>query len=134
MNLIRGTWTACGKCDGAQLPQPRSLAGDYFWCWCIKVDKKTTTIYTKRKTKTRILKNPRRKWEKSEYMNALGYLLRADKKRVEKEFGKIMHVLWIVKGIWEIDEKNLMNQIRMIKSTGCVTNTKIETIRRKIKN
>ena len=27
-----------------------------------------------------------------------------------------------------------MNQIRMIKSTGCVTNAKIETIRRKIKN
>ena len=58
-----------------------------------KSPRKTTAIYTKRKTKTRILKNPRRKWEKSEYMNALGYLLRADKKRVEKEFGKIMHVL-----------------------------------------
>ena len=34
--------------------------------------------------------------------------------------------------MWEIDEKNLMNQIRMIKSKGWVTNTQIETIRRKI--
>ena len=49
------------------------------------------------------------KWEKSEYMNALECLLRADKKGIEKEFGKIVHVLWIEKGLWEIDEKNLMN-------------------------
>ena len=34
--------------------------------------------------------------------------------------------------MWEIDEKNPMNQIRMIKSKGWVTNTQIETIRRKI--
>ena len=40
--------------------------------------------------------------------------------------------LWIEKRMWEIDEKNLMNQIRMIKSKGWVTNTQIETIRRKI--
>ena len=37
-------------------------------------------------------------------------------------------------GMWEIDEKNLMNEIRMIKSKGWVTNTEIETIRRKIEN
>ena len=42
--------------------------------------------------------------------------------------------MWIEKGMWEIDEKNLMNQIRMIKSKGWVTNTEIETIRRKIDN
>ena len=41
-------------------------------------------------------------------------------------------ILWIEKRMWEIDEKNLMNQIRMIKSKGWVTNTQIETIRRKI--
>ena len=40
-------------------------------------------------------------------------------------------ILWIEKRMWEIDEKNLMNQIRMIKSKGWVTNTQIETIRRK---
>ena len=34
-------------------------------------------------------------------------------------------------GMWEIDGKNLMNQIRMINSKGWVTNTEIETIRRK---
>ena len=49
-----------------------------------KSPKKTTTIYTKRKTKTRTLKNPRRKWEKSEYMNALECLLRAEKKKGSK--------------------------------------------------
>ena len=36
--------------------------------------------------------------------------------------------------MWEIDGKNLMKQIRMIKSKGWVTNTEIETIRRKIAN
>ena len=45
-----------------------------------------------------------------------------------------MHDLWIEKGMWEIDEKNLMYQMRMIKSKGWVTNREIETIRRKIEN
>ena len=36
--------------------------------------------------------------------------------------------------MWEIDEKNLMNQIRLIKPKGWVTNIEIETIRRKIEN
>ena len=36
--------------------------------------------------------------------------------------------------MWEIYGKNLMKQIRMIKSKGWVTNTEIETIRRKIAN
>ena len=68
-------------------------------------------------------------------MNALlKCLLRAEKKGVKKGIGKIVHDLWIEKGMWEIDEKNLMNQIRMIKSKGWVTNTEIETIRRKIDN
>ena len=99
-----------------------------------KSPRKTTTIYTRRKTKTRIPKNPRRKWQKSEYMNALECLLIAEKKGVKKGIGKIAYDLWIDKGMWEIDEKSLMNQIRMIKSKGWVTNTEIETIRRKIDN
>ena len=36
------------------------------------------------KTKTRTTKNPRRKWEKREYMNALECLLRAEEKGVKK--------------------------------------------------
>ena len=67
-------------------------------------------------------------------MNALECLLKAEKKWVKKGIGKIVHDLWIEKRMWEIDEKNLMNQIRMIKSKGWVTNTEIETIRRKIEN
>ena len=48
--------------------------------------RKTTTIYTRRKAKTKISKNPTRKWEKSEYMNALECLLRA-KQRSKKWLG-----------------------------------------------
>ena len=95
---------------------------------------KLQPFYTRRKRKTRISKNPRRKWEKSEYMNALKCLLRAEKKGVKKGIRKIVHDLWIEKGMWQTDEKNLMNQIRMIKTKGWVTNTEIETIRRKIYN
>ena len=66
-------------------------------------------------------------------MNALlKCLLRAEKKGVKKGIGKIVHDLWIEKGMWEIDEKILMNQIRMIKSKGRVMKIEIETIRRKI--
>ena len=55
-----------------------------------KLPRKTTTnIYTRRKTKTRTSKKPRRKWEKSEYMNALECLLRAEEKGVKKGIGKI---------------------------------------------
>ena len=55
-----------------------------------KSPRKTTTIYTRRKTKTRTSKNPRRKWEKSEYMkvNVLECLLRAKKKGSKKGIRK----------------------------------------------
>ena len=65
-------------------------------------------------------------------MNALECLLRVEKKGVKKGIGKIVHELRIEKGMCEINEKNLMNQIRMIKSKGWVTNIEIETTRRKI--
>ena len=99
-----------------------------------KLPRKTSTIYTRRKTKTRTTKNPRRKWEKSEYMNVLECLLRAEEKGVKKGIGKIVHDLWIEMGMWEIDGKKLMNQIRMVKSKGWVTNIETETIWRKIEN
>ena len=101
-----------------------------------KSPRKTTTIYTRRKAKTRTSKNPRRMWEKSEYMNALECLLRAEEKGTQKGNGKILHDFWIEMGMWEIDlmNQNLMNQIRMIKSKGWVTNIEIERIRRKIEN
>ena len=67
-------------------------------------------------------------------MNALECLFRAEEKAVTKGIGKIVLDLRIEKGMWEIDEKNLMNQIRMIKSKAWVTNIEIETIRRKIEN
>ena len=36
--------------------------------------------------------------------------------------------------MWGIDENNVMNQIRMIKSKGWVPDVELETIRRKIEN
>ena len=53
--------------------------------------RKTTTNYTRRKTKTKILKIPRRKREKSECMNALECLLRAKQEEVKKGIWKLMH-------------------------------------------
>ena len=67
-------------------------------------------------------------------MNAWEYLLRAEEKEVKKGIEKIMHDLWIKMRMRKIDEKNLMNQIRMIKSKRWTTNMEIETIRRNIEN
>ena len=83
INLIRGTWTACGKSDGARAPGPEVLQVTTSDADVSESPRKTTTIYTRTKTKT-ISKNPRRDWEKNEYMNALECLLRADKKGVKK--------------------------------------------------
>ena len=115
-------------------PGPEVLQATTSGVGVSKSPRKTTTICTRRKTKTRTSKNPRRKWEKSEYMNALERLLRAEEKGVKKGIGKIVHDLWMEKAMWEIDLKNLMNQTRMIKSKVWVTNIEIETIRRKIEN
>ena len=42
--------------------------------------------------------------------------------------------MWIGKGMRETDESNVMNQIRMIKPKGWVTDVELETIKRKIEN
>ena len=115
-------------------PGPEVLQATTSGVGVSKSPRKTTTIYTRRKTKTRTTKNSRRKWEKCEYMNVLECFLRTEEKGVKKGIGKIVHDLWREMGMWEIDEKNLINKIRMIKSKGWVTNIEIETIRRKIEN
>ena len=76
-------------------PGPEVLQATTSGVGISKLPRKTNTIYTTRKTKTKISKNPRRKWEKNEYMNVLEYLLRAEKKDVKKEIEKIVHDLWI---------------------------------------
>ena len=53
------------------------------------------------------------------------------KRGPKKGIRKTVHDLWKEKGMWEIDEKYLMTEIRMIKSKGWVTN--IELIREKYK-
>ena len=65
-------------------PNPEVLQATISDVGVSKSPKKTTTIYTRRKTKTKAAKNPRRKSEKSEYMNALEFLLRAGKRRGQK--------------------------------------------------
>ena len=72
-------------------PNPEVLQATTSGVGVSKSPKKTTTIYTRRETKTRTAKNPRRKLEKSEYMNALECLLRAGKKGVKKGIRKIVH-------------------------------------------
>ena len=67
-------------------------------------------------------------------MNDMECLIRAEKKGAKKEIWKIVYDLWIEKGMREFDENILMNGIRMMKSTGWVTNVEIEIIRRKIEN
>ena len=67
-------------------------------------------------------------------MNDMECLIRAEKKGAQKEIWKIVLDLWIEKGMREFDENILMNGIRMMKSTGWVTNVEIEIIRRKIEN
>ena len=55
-------------------------------------------------------------------------------KKGQKGIGKIVHNLWIKKEMWEIDENNRMNQIRMMKPKDWVNNLEIEAIRREIEN
>ena len=86
-------------------PNPEVLQATTCGVGVSKSPRKTTTIYTRRKTKRRTTKNPRRKWQKSDYMNVLECLLRAEEKGVKKGIGKIVHDLWIEMGMWEIDEK-----------------------------
>ena len=92
-------------------PDPEVLQATTSGVGVSKSPRKTTTIYTRRKSKTRVSKNPRRKWEKSEYMNALECLLRAEKKGVQKGIGKIVHDLWVEKGMWGIHEPNKNDQV-----------------------
>ena len=71
-----------------------------------KSPKKLLPIILEEKQRQEHQRTPRIKWEKSEYMNSLECLLKAEKKGI----GKIVHDLWMEKGTWEIDEKNLMNK------------------------
>ena len=57
----RRTWAASGKCDGAQVPRARSFAGNYFWCWVIKVAKNNCYHLFYKKNKNKDIKQP---WEK----------------------------------------------------------------------
>ena len=80
-------------------PGPEVLQVTTSGVWVSKSPRETATIYTRRKAKTRTLKNPRRKREKSECINAFECLVRAEKKGVKKGIGKIVHDLWVEKGI-----------------------------------
>ena len=44
--------------------------------------------------------------------------IKGREKSVKNGIGKIVHDLWVEKGMWDINKKNLMNQIRMIQRLG----------------
>ena len=67
-----------------EAPGPEVLQATTYYVGVSKPPRKTTTIYTTRKTQLRISKNPRDKWEKSEHINALESLLKAEKKGSQK--------------------------------------------------
>ena len=67
-----------------EAPGPEVLQATTYCVGVSKPPRKTTTIYTTRKTQLRISKNPRDKWEKSEHINALESLLKAEKKGSQK--------------------------------------------------
>lgn len=67
-------------------------------------------------------------------MNAPECLQKAEKKEIKRGTGKIVHEMWIEKVIWETDEYNLMDHIKMIKLKGQLTNVEIEKIRRRQDN
>ena len=92
-----GTELPEGSVTVPEPPGPEVLQATTSGVGVSKSPRKTTTIYTRRKTRTRTTKNPRRKWEKSEYMNALECFLMAEEKGVKKGIGKIVHDLWIEK-------------------------------------
>ena len=60
-----------GSVAVSKSPQPKVLQATTSVVGVSKSPRKYTAIYTRRKTRTRTSKNPGRKWEKSEYMNAL---------------------------------------------------------------
>ena len=95
-----GTELPEGSVTVPEPPGPEVLEATTSGVGVSKSPRKTTTIYTRRKTKIRTTKNPRRGWERSEYMNALECLLRAEEKGVKKEIAKIVHDLWIEMGMW----------------------------------
>ena len=63
LELIEGSVTM------PEHPDQEVLQATTFGIEISKSPRKTSNIYTGRKTKTRTSKNPKRKWEKSEYMN-----------------------------------------------------------------
>ena len=106
MDLIKaGPEMPEGSVTVPKPPGPDVLQATTFGVGVSKSLRKTTTIYTRRKTKTRTSKNPRRNWEKSEYMNALECLLRAEERGVKKGIGKIVHDLWIEKEVQRLGNK-----------------------------
>ena len=99
MSLIRGPKLPEGSVMVPKPPGPQVLQVTTSGVWVLKSPGETATSYTIRKAKTRTLKKPRRKWERSECMNAFECFIRAEKKGVKKGIRKIVHDLWVEKGI-----------------------------------
>ena len=85
-------------------------------------------LYTNRNTRRKREEHGRRKWEKKEYEIAIECKIRTEYDDVSRGIYKKVHEYWKAKGMWEIDEKILMNQIRTIIRKKWLTDVEIEVI------
>ena len=74
----------------------------------------------------------KRKWSKADYKVAMECFLRAQKGG--RGVGKRTLDLWLDRGMFDISENNLMNQIRVIKKKQWLTSVEIEEMKRLIEN
>ena len=77
-------------------------------------------------------KTVKRKWSKADYKVAMECFLRAQKGG--RGVGKRTLDLWLDRGMFDISENNLMNQIRVIKKKQWLTSVEIEEMKRLIEN
>ena len=88
-------------------------------------------LYSIKESKSR-KRSSKRKWTKDEYEIAVECKFQAEWEGVTRGVGRRAHELWIGKGMFDIDEKKLMNQIRIIVNKGWLTQVELENIRRRI--
>ena len=60
--------------------------------------------------------------------------IRAENDGIMRGLGKKVHGYWTEKNMFEISEKNLINQIRTIMSKRWLIEVEIETVNRKVKS
>ena len=94
---------------------------------------KQRKLYTRKKGQGNRNDGTRRKWTKEDYVMAMECKFRAENVGITWGLGRKVHEYWNQKGMFEIEEKILMNQIRAIVSKGWLTQLEMETIKRNVR-